>query len=304
MRLRNAKRYNREKAIAIALGVLATVLISGCGKEAPSEIEVVEAEDIPAREEEPATVGGEEDIFAEEPDQGEPAKASEEKTEEPEGGGDTGNARIEKYQEVLTGVFEKQTYPDGTDCGYDGFYPLSDNKFAVIDVDKDGKEELIICFITSSMAGMREVVYDYDENTDSVVEEYTGFPGAVFYENGLIEEGLSHNQGMAPLGDFWPYMLYRYRSETDDYECICMVDAWEKEYRAEDYDGNPYPEEIDTEKSGIVFFIMEDGNYNTASTEPIGKGAYEEWRRGQGLDSPETKITFQELTEENIGKMR
>ena len=61
-------------------------------------------------------------------------------------------------------------------------------------MDKDGKKELILCITTTSMAGMREVVYDYDEKADVLREEYNG---------------------------------------------------------------NPYPEEIDREKSGIVYFVME-----------------------------------------------
>ncbi len=42
---------------------------------------------------------------------------------------------------------------------YDGIYAMSDNWFAVMDVDGDGREELIISYSTSSMAGMFEIVY-------------------------------------------------------------------------------------------------------------------------------------------------
>lgn len=210
------------------------------------------------------------------------------------------SARLKKYQEVLTDILERQTYPNGEDCGYHGFYPLLDNQFAVLDVDKDGEEELILCFTTSSTAGMREIVYAYEEETDSVREEYTGFPGVVFYENGLIEEKMSHNHGMAPVDDFWPYMVHRYESESDSYECLFTVAAWEKEYMEEDYDGNPYPEEVDAEKAGTVYFVMDGCDYDYTAADPVSKGAYEEWRKTQGLESTETEITFRALTKENI----
>lgn len=293
------QQRNRRKTASVC--VLALLLLVGCGKagdsEGEMEIELVEVEDLPAKEEAQEPVAAPEEAeAAEQIDQPEIVKVNEEETEN-----DRNQARLQKYQAVLTDVLEKQIYPNGEDCGYDGFYPLSDNRFAVFDVDKDGKEELLLCFTTSSMAGMREIIYDYDEKTDSVTEQYSGFPGAVFYENGLLEEGMSHNHGMAPMGDFWPYLVYRYEPETDIYRCIYTVDGWEKEFRAEDYDGNPYPEEVDVEKNGIVFLIMDDGNYDVSSATILGKSDYEKWRKAQGLNGTEMEYSFQELTAENIG---
>ena len=292
------KPKNGRKTAAVC--VLAFALLSGCGKaggsEGEMEIQLVEAEDLPVKNETQEPVAAPEQAQAtEQTDRPETAEENEEETDN-----DRKQARLQKYQAVLTDVLEKQIYPDGTDCGYDGFYPLSDNRFAVFDVDKDGSEELILCFTTSSMAGMRETVYDYDEETDSVIEEYSGFPGVVYYEGGLLEERLSHNQGMAPMGDFWPYFVYHYEPETDTYQSIYMVDGWEKEYRAEDYDGNPYPEEVDAGKDGIVFLIME-GDYDMSSATILGKSDYEKWREEQGLNGAKIMVSFQELTAENIG---
>ena len=211
----------------------------------------------------------------------------------------TGSARLQKYRAVLADVLEKHVYPDGTDCGFDEMSASTGNKFAIYDVDKDGAEELLLCITAAPTAGMREVVYAYDEKTDAVREEYSGFPGAVFYENGLIEEGLSHNQGMAPLGDFWPYMLHRYQAESDSYQCTFIVDAWEKAFRAQDYDGNPYPDEIDEEESGTVYFLMEGGTYNTSSTVPVCKSDYEIWQQEQGIGGSRIEIPYQALTLEN-----
>lgn len=296
------KNVVRKKKIVMAACALALTMMTGCGNEESSEIQIVEAEDIPAREEEPITaeetesgeLSEEDSAQAEKPKEQSPAIAATESSEDSE------KARIEKYKTVLTDILENDVYPDGTSCGYDGFYPLSDNKFAVFDIDQDGKKELIICYTTSSMAGMRETIYDYEEDTDSVWEEYAGFPMVTFYENGLLEEGASHNHGMAPMGDFWPYMVYRYDHETDIYDCIFTVDAWEKEYRVEDYDGNPYPEEVDAEQEGIVFYIMKGAEYDMSSVTPVNRNDYEAWRENWGLGGREMEFSMQDLTAENI----
>lgn len=299
---------------AMILCILTAILLSGCGREEfpEEEIGVIEAEDIPEKEQEPDHDTSQEITegiagWGDRKEAGEKTKPEDGETAPEKGtedaASDMESARLRKYREVLSDVLQKQIFPDGTDCGFDGFYPMSDNKFAVFDVDKDGKEELILCITTTAMAGMREVVYDYDEKTDAVWEEYLGFPDVTFYDNGLIEEGLSHNHGMAPLGDFWPYMLHQYQADADKYQCIFWVDAWEKEFRAEDYDGNPYPEEIDQENSGIVYFVTEGEDYDSSKTRTISKIEYEKWREEQGLESAKIEILYQALTEENIGNI-
>lgn len=308
------KQKMRKETMILCM--LSAILLCGCGREEfpEEEIEVIEAEDIPEKEQETEPdQNTSQEITEETADQGDQREVGEKAmpkdgdTAPREGAknaaSDLESARLQKYREVLSDILQKQIFPDGTECAYDGFYPLSDNEFAIADVDKNGKEELILCFTTSYMACMTEKLYDYDENTDSVVEEYSGFPGAEFYENGLITEGLSHNQGMASMGDFWPYIVYRYQPETDKYQRIFMVDAWEKECREKDYDGNPYPEDIDQEKSGIVYFVTEGEDYDSSKTKTISKSEYKKWREELGLESAKIEILYQALTEENIEKI-
>lgn len=312
----------KAKRITMIVYVLAVILLAGCGKDEFSEsvtgltVEDIPAEELPEEEgKEPegeSTQSAAQDTPEDKTAQSAPEESANGTVQETvkdaaqnnmaEGEKkDAESARMEKYQRVLTDVIEKHIYPDGTECGFDESFDDSGNKFAIFDVDKDGKKELILCIASTYMGGMREIIYDYDEKTDNVREEYSGFPVGIFYENGLIEESMSHNQGMAPLGDFWPYMLHRYQAESDSYQCIFTVDAWEKEFRTQDYDGNPYPEETDEEKSGIVYFLMEGGTYDTASTTPVSKSTYEEWKKEQGLGSAVTEIPFQTLMKENVG---
>ena len=50
---------------------------------------------------------------------------------------------LKKYQQVLSGVFYDQVYPDGSSCDYDNYSSITINQFAVYDVDGDGQEALV-----------------------------------------------------------------------------------------------------------------------------------------------------------------
>ena len=206
------------------------------------------------------------------------------------------SAMLKKYQQVLDGVFYDQVYPDGSSCDYDNYSSITINQFAVYDVDGDGQDELIIQFSTSSMAGMTESVYRYNAAADSVELELSEFPGAVYYDNGLALVGWSHNQGLA--GDFWPYNVYQYNPETDEYEAVFSVDAWDRELADTDYDGNPYPADVDVNNDGIVFYIMPGGSYDT--DHPVSLREYKSWYDSILGGASELKVPFQDLTEDNI----
>ena len=134
-----------------------------------------------------------------------------------------------------------QTIPSPTakTFGFDGFHDMSENKFAVYDIDSDGKKELIVLYTTTYMAGMTGTVYAYDSSSGTLRAELQEFPSLTFYDNGAVVAEWSHNQGMA--GDFWPYTVYSYNSGTDTYEQTAMVDAWDKSVGEKDYEGTLFP---------------------------------------------------------------
>ena len=54
----------------------------------------------------------------------------------------------------------------------DDFYDtVRDNRFAVTDIDNDGREELLISYSTASMAGMFLAVYDYNPSTNQLKQQ-------------------------------------------------------------------------------------------------------------------------------------
>ena len=207
------------------------------------------------------------------------------------------DAMTDKYQSVLNGIYYDHVNPDGSECYFDDFSDMSENEFAIYDVDADGKDELIINYASACIAGMAEYIYNYDEEKDSVDLELQEYPLITYYSNGMITAGLSHNQGMA--GDkLWPYSLYRYNCETDTYDIIATVDAWDKSLFPTDFESNPFPENVDTNNDGVVYYIMKDGNYEY--TNPISKEEYDTWYQSEMGDAKETVVPFQKMTEENI----
>lgn len=216
----------------------------------------------------------------------------------PESSQPEGTGRMAAYAAALEGIYVDHVFPDGRACDSTGGDEMSQNKFAVADVDFDGEQELIIVYTTASMAGMGEYIYDYDPVSGKLREEFYEFPLVEYYDNGYIEAEASHNHGMAPdLDDFWPYGLYRYEQESDTYVLLNLVDAWHRTYAEKDYMGNPFPDEIDEDGDGIVYYLMsEDGETEMY----LDKTAYEQWR-AQWLDgAKKLEIPYLSMTRENI----
>lgn len=221
-------------------------------------------------------------------------------THEPEPPGSPGpepdefEAMREAYERALNKLYYEKIMPDGTsvDEGFD----MGMDLFAVYDVDFDGRDELIIQHNNAPMAGKTEVVYAYDSESGLLVEEFSQFPALVWYDNGVIMALFSHNQGLA--GRFWPYFLYVYDSGRDRYDCVGMVDAWDSSIFDRDFDGNPFPAEIDVSGEGIVYYIMEPDEYNL--DKPVDKSGYESWLDGYIAGAAPFDVPFVPLEPENL----
>ena len=208
--------------------------------------------------------------------------------------------RRSAYRRVLENIYEHQTFPGGRDFGYDGS-DITLNKFAIVDIDGDGNEELLVVYTTTYMAGMAQLIYDYDDKSDSVREELIEFPSVTFYENGVIVAEWSHNQGLA--GDnFWPYTLYQYHPETDAYVQIAMVDAWDKSFAEVGYQGKAFPDAVDKNGDGLVYYILPGTEYQPDT--PIDLEEYENWRTSILGNAQKVAVSYQKLTEENINRVK
>lgn len=247
-----------------------------------------------------SVIGSDNAVITDSPERETPEEQSSIPAESTDGEHSLEPGRLSAYRRVLENIYYHQTFPDKGDLGYDGSN-ITLNKFAVLDIDGDGNEELLVIYTTTYMAGMVQLIYDYDEKSDSVREEFIEFPSVTFYENGVIVADRSHNHGLA--GDsFWPYTLYQYHPETDDYVQVAMVDAWDKSFAETGYQGQSFPGEVDENGDGVVYYIMPGTEYQLDT--PVDLGDYESWRASLLGNAEKVTVSYQNLTEENINNLK
>lgn len=201
--------------------------------------------------------------------------------------------KMKAYQAALEKLYNEDTFPDGKQYGVpDDTYDKPNNCFAIYDVDSDGKDELIIQYTDTITAGMIEAIYDYDNVSGVFTEELLEFPALTFYDNGVIKAEWSHNQGKG--GEFWPYTVYKYAQEADAYAEAGRADAWDKKLGEQDYNGNPFPKDIDSNGDGIVYYVM-GGNYKQNTIVDLEE--YNQWWDSMVEDGEEMNIPYQNLKE-------
>lgn len=120
------------------------------------------------------------------------------------------------YRSVLEDIYYNQQFPNSLELDYDGS-DLSRNRFAVLDVDGDGRSELLISYITASTDGQAFLVYDFVEALDAVHEEFMSFPTVTFYDNGVARADWSDHPGTLENSDFQPFTLYLYNKDENVY---------------------------------------------------------------------------------------
>lgn len=195
-------------------------------------------------------------------------------------------ARYEAYRNALLLLTDNRIFPDGTEADYE-----EGSQFAVWDIDGDGREELLISYMAQTMAGMELHIYDYDDADGRIYEQILEFPFAVFYNNNIIKIDASHNHGNSVMDDFWPYSLYRHDMETDKYQKIASVDAWQKEFIAEGF-----PAEKDEDHNGIVYSLTDhDGEKSY-----LDDAEYQAWINGYLGTAEAVQIDWRSLERSGI----
>ncbi len=258
---------------------------------------------------------------AEEPDISEPASSqqlpdpsggTEQKTPEAPGpaappAAEPDAAARAAYVKVLEDLLFHRNLPDGQN-GEAIFDDMSENEFALADVDGDGREELVLLTRPVIYAGYWGYILDYDQDTGAVRIQFDGFPSLTFYTNGALAEDDSHAQGVW-TDTFWPHSLYRYLPETDSYELAGHLSAWEKSV-SDINEGNlpPFPTEKDKSGAGILYYITpaEDmgPDFHGYSTEEVDQSVYLEWLEPIIGDARPLELEYLPLTEENISRIK
>ncbi len=207
---------------------------------------------------------------------------------------------LQAFGEVLKDFHDNFEFPDGTyeEVMDEENYNMSDNRFAIADIDMDGDNELILSLTHYPMAAMRAIIYEYDHSSRMVKEKFTGFTSMTFYDNGVITVDCSHNQGYA--GDsLWPYTIYKYDKTKDTYILVAGVDAWDKSFTNGSDVNKDFPQDIDKDGDGIIYYIIPEENYKEKYAVDFNE--YNDWRNQYINESTKKlEIDYIPLTKENI----
>ena len=203
------------------------------------------------------------------------------------------------YRTVLESIFRHQNFEEDY-FEYLKESDISENEFAIYDVDNDGQEELIIRWSNTAMVYVVGIVYGYDSD-GNIYQKLKTTPYLRFFSNGVIEADDSHNQGLS--GAFWPYSLYHYDSETGLYQKAGHVEAWDESIENE-YSLETYPYEADISKSGFVYYIDSPAyDYGSETPFPVDVTEYDFWHESYLKDAVEIHLPFRKMTEENIAQV-
>lgn len=202
-----------------------------------------------------------------------------------------------KYAEVLRKIMTEHTDQNGKAYDADEQAIFENNAFAVLDVDGDGREELIFRFTTSVLGGMCEVIYDYDAETDTLREELSEWVSTTYYWNGLIKVEDSHNHGKDPEGKgIWPYSVYWYDADSDSYRLQYHVTSWDGQVNTENF-----PDELDTDGDGILYYILEEGKTTEdAGVQPMNRQEYDDWVKKTLPEACVMDVFYHPMTEKSI----
>ena len=213
-----------------------------------------------------------------------------------------------EYKEALMNLYEHLIWPvtryylDDNDRVAEFMYgKKSDNAFAIVDVDRDGRDELIIRWTTAALMSWCYTceVFEYDvENNKWRSEGFFNPDGLEFYDNGIVFNLHLHNQN---YGDtVYPYSIVEYNKEDDKYvfDESSGVFCLDKPYFQARSEKIPdWFREIDVEKKGVVYSITYRG-YD--SDRFYSQSDYDKFINDLIGKAKKVDIQFLPLTKKNI----
>lgn len=177
---------------------------------------------------------------------------------------------------------------------------ISDNSFAVCDIDCDGQNELLISIITGTSEANNTYIYKCD-SSGKVVPEGTVYNSSEFFKNGFVKSPLNFNRGLSD--SVWPYILFMYDSDKDEYIQHSSVNAWTKSDFPKDHEGNLFPESIDISSTGTVYYVINSlSGKSEGRDKPLDYSEYVKWYNSWNENSPHIDIVYESFSIENIKK--
>lgn len=197
---------------------------------------------------------------------------------------------IEAYQEALQQLLEEHIWLDGYHYR-DDEWDVEYFAFGISDVDMDGDPELIVRIDRNTC------VYGYDREQAELIRELEGGIRCRFYDNATAQLDSNH-QTNGVAGRFWPYEASKYDEKVGKYQEIGSVDAFDLEIMKEVGAESIYPQEIDIEGAGFVYYITRDGEKTAMS-----QTEYNVWYESIFGGAEEIEVNYRPLTREDIRRV-
>lgn len=209
--------------------------------------------------------------------------------------GNTSTADDSVFGEALMQLIMSNMLPDGNiandlDGKVDGIY----DRFAICDIDQDGEKELLVNISSGSMSVAGIYIYEVNASHTGLEYVWSFATDVTFYDTGFVKEEWAYNQGLAD--NFWPYNIYQRTNEG--YSVIGSVDAWEKAYMESDFGGNPFPDEVDLNGNGIIYFIS--GKNGIDYDNPVDDAEYKEYEKKFLGSADDLYVPWQSLELDNV----
>ena len=230
-----------------------------------------------------------------------PAPSAPEPASSPTAAGSTASPlMLEAYRSALETIYNDHLYPNGDPVDVPPAALMENNHFAIFDVDGDGQDELIYENGDSTTAGMITTVFGSMPAADGVklYTELSGFPGMAFYDNGAVIVYASHNHGLAGNAEFWPHAIYTYDPGQAGYVMAGYADAWDGETFPQDFDGNPFPADLDLDGDQVIYSLTFSGS-ELSETWMDGAG-YQQWQNSYLDGASRLELPWQHMTLDNI----
>ncbi len=193
----------------------------------------------------------------------------------------------EVFHKVLEELHDRKLLPSGKELELTG--ELEENRFAVTDLDGDGREELVLEITQTVPEDCFTAVYDVDADGD-LRREVRYSAEMTFWTDGIVIA--AYTDAAESEDDFIPYAAAQYDAEQDVYTEFAYVAAIERDKLEAADLLDEYPDEADTSGTGRVYCIHGD--------TPVDVTEYEAWYESWHTGITQIEVPFETLTKEHI----
>ncbi len=172
-------------------------------------------------------------------------------------------------------------------------YPI---QFSIYDINSDGEEELLIKIPGIAYDIENQLIYKLNADHTGIEDLCTLSVDAIYYDTGFIKEPVWNGQSLS--NDFRAYDIKLW--DAGGFLDAGRVEAWEKSYMPNDFSGNPFPDNVDSDNNGIVYFIS--GELGIDYEHPVDDAECKQYEE-QFFNGTEVSVPWFDLTEENIKKV-